>query len=444
MTPTKAPRAVLPVVCLAVLGVIELVCCFYGAHAQNHHRITTAYGTALAQAVPYALASWLALRIAPGRWTFWLVIAFAAAFRIVALFGTAPYLSTDVYRYVWDGRVQGAGINPYRYVSSDPALGSLRDEMVYARMNRPNVRTIYPPGAEIFFFAVTRFGDRVNVMRGAMVAMEAVALWAICALLRGFGISRERALLYAWHPLPVWEFAGSGHVDAAVIAALAVGLWAARRRWTMLVGTALTAASLVKLFPLLLFPAFYRRWDWKMPLILAVGIVVAYLPYLGVGLGTIFDFLLHGYSNEEGLASGERYFLATLTGRFLRLSLPTMAFQIGALSVFAGSALWAVFAPVRDGLTPLRRAAALATAFTVLLSPGYAWYFAWLTLFLPFLPRLGLFWLTAVSFALYANWLHHTLDDFFVINCVLYLPAAGLAVADKFLATPVNPGRLPA
>ena len=57
-----------------------------------------------------------------------------------------PFLSSDMYRYVWDGRVQVAGINPYRYVPADPALQSLRDDAIYPHINRADIaRTIYPP-----------------------------------------------------------------------------------------------------------------------------------------------------------------------------------------------------------------------------------------------------------------------------------------------------------
>ena len=440
---------------LAGLGLIELECCFYGAHAQSHHRITTAYGAALVQALPYLLASWLVLRTGAGRRKFWLMIGFALAFRSVALFGTQPYLSTDVYRYVWDGRVEGAGINPYRYVSSDPALGALRDAAVYGRMNRPDARTIYPPGAEMFFFMVTRVWESVGTMRVAAVACEAVAVWGMCGLLQTFGLSRKRVLLYAWHPLPVWEFAGSGHVDAVVVAALVLGLWAVRRGWATAAGIALASAVAVKLFPVVLFPAFYRRWDWKLPLALAATIAIVYLPYLGVGLGNIFDFLLHGYASEEGLASGERFFLAALLNRWCHVRLTGQMFQGLTAFALAGLAAWVLLTRPRDALTPIRRAAALAVLFNVLLSPGYAWYFAWLVIFLPFVPWLGLLWLTTASFVLYANWLHTTLDEFFVIHCVLYVPAAVLAVGDlcgwkvcerhaKKLATRRNPGKLPA
>ena len=63
-----------------------------------------------------------------------------------------PFLSTDIYRYVWDGKVQGAGINPFRYIPADRHLAFLRDTGIYPHINRrDSAHTIYPPGAQIIF-----------------------------------------------------------------------------------------------------------------------------------------------------------------------------------------------------------------------------------------------------------------------------------------------------
>src|SRR5215471_7773981 len=64
------------------------------------------------------------------RRAIWLVLAVAVAMRLLTL-AAPPMLSSDVYRYVWDGRMQLAGINPYRYLPIADELAFLRDEAVY-------------------------------------------------------------------------------------------------------------------------------------------------------------------------------------------------------------------------------------------------------------------------------------------------------------------------
>ena len=57
-----------------------------------------------------------------------------------------------MYRYVWDGRVQLAGINPYRYVPAADQLAFLRDAAVYPNINRAEyAHTVYPPVAQAIF-----------------------------------------------------------------------------------------------------------------------------------------------------------------------------------------------------------------------------------------------------------------------------------------------------
>src|SRR5512146_19254 len=82
-------------------------------------------------------------------------VYFIAVYRVVCandgllrlpLLLAPPYLSNDVYRYVWDGRVQAAGVNPYRYVPAAAALEALRDDRIYPEINRrERAVTIYPP-----------------------------------------------------------------------------------------------------------------------------------------------------------------------------------------------------------------------------------------------------------------------------------------------------------
>ena len=92
-----------------------------------------------------------------------------------------PLLSSDIYRYIWDGRVQAAGINPYRYFPAHDALAALRDATIFPRINRADYAvTIYPPVAEFFFLIVTRIGEKTNVMRLALLGCEAVSVAFIC------------------------------------------------------------------------------------------------------------------------------------------------------------------------------------------------------------------------------------------------------------------------
>src|SRR5439155_15639862 len=89
--------------------------------------------------------------------------------------------------------------------------------------------TIYPPVAQAIFFAVTRISESVTAIKIAMVLFEAIAAALLLSLLASAGLPAVRIIVYAWHPLPVWEFAGSGHIDAAIVAFATLALWSRRR-----------------------------------------------------------------------------------------------------------------------------------------------------------------------------------------------------------------------
>ncbi len=149
------------------------------------------------------------------RWVVWFVVGVALAMRAMTLFAS-PLLSTDVYRYVWDGRVQMAGINPYRYLPAAAELAFLRDDAVYPNINRASYApTIYPPAAEGIFALAAVAAPGVLGMKLVMLAFDVLALGTLAWLLRVAGRAPAELLIYAWLPLPVWEFAGSAHVDAA-------------------------------------------------------------------------------------------------------------------------------------------------------------------------------------------------------------------------------------
>ena len=383
------------------------------------------------------------------RYTFWIVVAFAIACRAVALL-PAPFLSTDVYRYVWDGVVQHAHINPYRYVPGDERLAFLRapNQNVFDHINRRDyAHTIYPPAAQLLFYLITLVSPSVTFMKLAMVLFEGLTMFGLVKLLREMGMQREWTLLYAWFPMPIWEFAGSGHLDSIVMAFMVLALLFRSRNRPVLTGLFLGLAVLTKFYPLVLFPALYRRGDWKMPVTLAVLAALLYAPYLGVGK-MVLGFL-GGYADEEGMASGTRYFLLELIRHLPGLSGLSSAAYIGFVAlVFLALAVWAwrTGCRVDSGRHKfLGPAFGLAVALMLLFSPHYPWYVAWLVPFLVLLPNLpvmtyvcALFYLCTTAFAVGYG------PEQYLLNEILYSAVAIACVLEaiwRFAVGDRLPGR---
>ena len=109
----------------------------------------------------YLLAVAVVLRLPRGGGSSWpalaLIFVFGLLFRL-ALLPTRPTLSDDMFRYVWDGRVQAHGLSPYRYPPSASEVAPLHagDQTIWPHINRRDAVTIYPPGAQMVFAAVWR------------------------------------------------------------------------------------------------------------------------------------------------------------------------------------------------------------------------------------------------------------------------------------------------
>jgi alpha-1,6-mannosyltransferase len=312
---------------------------------------------------------------ATNRWTLRIILGVAVAVRLAGIFAPA-FLSSDIYRYVWDGRVQASGTNPYRYIPADPHLQHLRDAQIYPKINRKDyAHTIYPPGAQLLFLGITRISETEACMKAAMVGFEALACWAILCILDSFGRRREEVLLYAWHPLCVWEIGSSGHVDAVAVAFIAVAALARLRDRDTRAALWITAAAMVKMYPIVLLPALVRRFGVRLVALIAAVIAGGYAIYSSVGLG-VFGFL-GGYTEEEHLNSGDHYFLLAWAHRHFHVPLWTAGYVAASVLVLGVLSVLAI-RHGQESKQALGYALAISTGTTVLFSPHYPWYFLWL------------------------------------------------------------------
>jgi hypothetical protein len=266
-------------------------------------------------------------------------------------------------------------------------------------------------------------------MKAVMVIFEALSICLVMRLLAELGLPTERVIIYAWNPVAVWEFAGSGHVDAAAIAFIALALLARKRERTALTGCALACATMVKFYPALLFPALYRKWDWKMPAVFVGTVIVGYVPYLSVGRGVVGFLPL--YLKEEGVANGSRFYLVQLVRSVLKIQAysPTSCVVAAALIL----AIVASFAFVRSSEGPrgwLVGAAAIAAAALIVFSPHYPWYFAWVLPVLCALPYTPMIYLVTASPLLYLTLMDGSAGTLLRINTLLYLSFAMFVILD--------------
>lgn len=340
---------------------------------------------AVASSLLALAATHVAERIPTAR-ALWLILGLGIALRAYVLFFD-PLLSSDIYRYVWDGKVQAAGINPYRYFPAEDVLAHLRDAAIFPQINRPDYAvTVYPPVAEFFFLIVTRIGENVTTMRLGLLACEATSVTLIILFLRRLDLPATRVVAYFWHPLPIWEIANNGHVDALAIALMLLGLWVALTGRALRGAILIALAMLVKPYVAPVLAVIWRAWDWKIPLVVIAAIALCYLPYLSVGWG-VFGFLTQGYLAEEGLTTGDKLWLLSVW----RFVFGTTRGDVAAYTAVSATILLFMAFSVacrrnRTLASVLSDANMLLLVALLLLSPNYPWYFLTIT---PFLALCG-------------------------------------------------------
>ncbi len=294
-------------------------------------------------------------------------LVMAALWHFAFLF-VPPGSDDDIHRYVWDGRVQRLGYNPYLIVPSDLALAMLHTPDTRT-LNHPELPSPYPAGAELFFRAVTAVHESIFALKVAFVLCDFAIVLILVDILQRSGQAAHWVLAYAWNPLLAIEVAGSGHIDIVGVLLLLVSAAALGRRWRAIAAVAFALAVAVKLLPIVLLPLYWKRVRIRDGALAAIVICLLYVPFLNHGripTGSLGTYLQSFRFNDPVFAMLER------------VASPQVVVGIAALVGFL-FAIW------------LRRKSAVWTcdefawpmAASLLCAPViYPWYLLWL---LPFL-----------------------------------------------------------
>ena len=221
-------------------------------------------------------------------------ILLSIAFRVPLIVPPVNF-DNDMVRYLWDGRVQLRGYNPYHVVPADPALADTHTDET-RRMPSLRTRTPYPPAAQLFFRLVAWIHDSTRTMKLALALCDVITILIVWRWLPLVGRPEWLVIGYAWNPLVVLEIAHSGHIDAlGALWIAAAAYWLSRRR-TALASIAYVLAIATKLLPIVLLPLFWRRVRLRDAAAAAVLLALLYLGYTQQGvlpLGAVPNVVAH-------------------------------------------------------------------------------------------------------------------------------------------------------
>jgi hypothetical protein len=278
----------------------------------------------------------------------------------------------DIHRYVWDGRVQRLGYNPYIVVPNEPALAGLHTSETRT-LNNPDVPSPYPPGAQLFFRAVTAIHESAFALKAAFVVCDLVIVFVLLDILRCTRQGAHWVLAYAWHPLLATEVAGSGHIDIVGVLLLLVSAAALLRRWRAVAAMAFGLAVAVKLLPIVLLPLYWKRVRIRDGALAAVVFGLLYVPFLNHGqipIGSLGTYVQRFRFNDPVFATLER-----VTAPQVAAGLAVLAGFLTAIWLRRRSAEWS------------SDAFAWPMAASLFCAPvAYPWYMLWL---LPFVRSIS-------------------------------------------------------
>lgn len=302
-----------------------------------------------------------------------------------------PGPDDDIHRYVWEGRLQRLGYNPYLVVPSDPAVKALHTSET-SNLNNPDLASPYPPAAQLFFRGVTAIRESAYALKIAFVLCGFAIAFVLLDLLRCTRQSAYLVLVYAWNPLLAIEVAGSGHIDIVGALLLTISAAALVRRWRTIAALALGLAIAVKFLPIVLVPLYWKRIRVRDAVLAAAVVALLYLP-----------FLHHGRIPTGSLSTYVQAFRfnGPIFAALARITPPKL---LAAAAVLAGflTAIW-----LRRKRSPEWSSGSFAwpMAVSLLCAPVvFPWYLLWLLPFLTSVSALLLIVWTVSIIPTYVQW----------------------------------------
>jgi len=384
---------------------------------------------ALAAGVVYLIALYGFDHTAASRTVYSLLIFGALVFR-ATLWPMQPTLSDDLQRYRWDAKVQANGWNPYAIAPNDPQLAYLRDHY-WEIMPGRETPTIYPPATELLYRTAWKLFPGPTAFKVPFAGADALVLLLLAWMFREEKDRAFRVAVYAWNPLVIVEFAGSGHNDVLALLGIVAGLALIRTRLTnnsregmafdpelgraampkssakpwalaseasvVFSAVPVALAAMAKVFPAVLLPVWLRKagWPekragWFAAVLAGAACLLLLLPYWSA-LGASPANLSYYQATWKNYNASLFTLLDWLTGGGTKI--PALA---GAAAIW-GLAFWLAWKRAE----PARAAYLLMGTSLALWPNGYSWYFTWIVPLLCFFPNPAWLLLTVLQFLSY-------------------------------------------
>ena len=357
------------------------------------------------------------------------ILFFSVFFRMV-MWLSPPTLSDDVYRYLWEGRLLSAQINPFEYAPSDPALEYLRDPEVFSQINHKHLSAIYPPLNLFIFRLSTQVHPTTSAMNMTFILFDVLTMVVLIFTLHTLRLNLTRVTIYAWNPLVIMEFAGSGHLDSAGIFFLFLAFYFFINKKKFSATFSLALSFLSKFFPLMFLPFMLtRKKVIHLFLFVLVG-AVSYLPFLSAGEKIFQSLILYA---EQWVFNASLYdvFLGISSSHAIARGISAAFFLLIAIGLFA----WYTLKLQQERVESIYLIGFISIGSLFLLTPVlHPWYLCWIVPFLVIYPHRA--WILLSGSVFLSYWVLKGYvetgiwKESVIVKMVEYLPFYGLLLYD--------------
>jgi hypothetical protein len=354
------------------------------------------------------------------------LIAIGILFRII-LFQIGPIASDDVYRYIWDGKVQANGINPYTYAPTDEALKHLHSEMLPSKINYPDMKTIYPPYSQwMFLISYLIAGEEMWGIKLLLLLSEIATIILIFFSLRNFKAEEKYSLIYALSPLPILQFFIDAHVDGFGITLLSLFFYFISKNKLLYGYFTLGFSIASKLITIMIYPFLLKgrsiRNFLSVIIVPIVTVALLYLPYSinGFPFESLIIFAQKWYSNGVIFTLFQKIFSDNFIAR------------LTSLSLFFVSFVWLYF----SGKSFKEKIFLIFVLFFIFSPVVHPWYLSWVALLtalnfrwsgVVFISTISISNIYALNYILFQKW---TMSEWFLL--AEYVPIIILLIIEEF------------
>jgi alpha-1,6-mannosyltransferase len=346
----------------------------------------------------------------------------------LSFISSSPIGSDDIYRYMWDGKLQGAGINPYRYKPLDEKLNLLHSDILPSKMNFREMRTIYFPLSQWLFLTGYKLGgENYWGYKSLLLLFELMTVASLYLLLGKFKLDKKNLLLYAFCPLPIIQFAVDAHLDGFGLPFLLLALYFYMDEKKILSAIMLGLSFSIKPVGIVMIPIFFLLEEKmanrvKFLIIPFIAFGIQFLPYIFSSNpfeafliytknwfynGMIFNLLNSFYHNNQ-------------TSRMVCSGLLTLSL----IPIYFSKKIW---------IDKIYLALIMLMIFSPVVHP---WYIAWVAIFIPFTKRWSAIYFVAAasltSFTLLNYLLNGIWKDYWVVQFIEYTGLLVILLCELF------------